>query len=248
VQEILVMDTDTVMDTNAATAGTRATPSGSRGEPAQPSVTSLLRWSGAAALLGGLGILQAPLLHPEDTPEGLASPIWVANHFALYVGYLLVQVGLVGILVRQIREAGRLGVLGFAVAFAGAGLTLMEGRDHTFSLPILRLAGLQSDNPDALPGLWALILGAALFSLGHVLLGVAGWRARVFPRPAVALLAVGAPILAFSPPIPVAAVALVGSMLYGGGMIWIGATLLAVRGAERTGRPAPYPRVAMAAH
>jgi hypothetical protein len=178
-------------------------------------------------MVGGLCILQAPVFHPAETPEGFASPAWVANHYTLYVGYVLVQLGLVGILVRQLQPAGRLGVLGFSLAFLGAGFTLMEGRDHTFSLPILRLAGLQSDNPDALPGLWSLILNSALFSLGHILLGIAMWRARVFPRPAAGLLAIGAPVLAFSPPIGIMAVALVGSVCYGSALLWIGYALLA---------------------
>jgi hypothetical protein len=213
------------MDTDATPAGTRE---GSREPQPPPHPTRLLRWSGLAALLGGLLILQAPVLHPEETPEGFASPVWVTSHFALYVGYVMIQLGLVGILMRQLRRAGRLGVLGFAVAFVGVGFTLMEGRDHTFSLPILRLSGLQSDNPDALPGLWELLLNATLFSVGHILLGAATWRARVFPRAAAALMAVGAPVLAFSPPIPITAVALVGSALYGSAMVWIGYALLTV--------------------
>ena len=98
--------------------------------------THLIRWTGLAAILGGLGILQGPMFHPDETPEGFASPAWVASHFALYVGYVLIQLGLVGILVRQLQAAGRLGALGFAIAFFGAGFTLMEGRDHIFSLPI----------------------------------------------------------------------------------------------------------------
>ena len=201
--------------------------------------THLIRWTGLAAMVGGLCILQGPLFHPEDTPESFASPAWVANHFTLYVGYVLIQLGLVGILVRQLQAAGRLGVLGFAIAFLGVGFTLMEGRDHTFSLPILRLAGLQSDNPDALPGLWALILSAALFSLGHILLGVAMWRARVFPRPAVGLMIVGAPVFAFSPPFSSMVVALVGSALYGGALLWIGYSLLTMNDtAEPTGSAA----------
>src|SRR3712207_5457261 len=92
-----------------------------REEQRQLEPTDLLGWSGLAAMVGGLCILQAPVFHPDDTPEGFASPAWVASHFTLYVGYILVQLGLVGILVRQLQAAGRLGVLGFVLAFLGAG-------------------------------------------------------------------------------------------------------------------------------
>jgi hypothetical protein len=197
-----------------------------------PDTRTLIRWSGLAAVLGGVLLLQAPLLHPADTPEGFASPMWVINHFGLYAGYLLVQLGLIGMLARQYHAAGRLGVLGFVVAFVGVGLTLMEGRDHTFSLPLLRLSGLQGSDPDSLHGLWELVFNAAAFSAGHILLGIATYRAGMFPRLAAMLLAVGAPILAFSPPIGIEA-ALIGSALYGGAVVWIGALLLSTRHINR---------------
>jgi hypothetical protein len=188
---------------------------------------TLVRWSGLAAILGAVCIAQSPILHPHDTPEGLQSPIWVPTHVAFYLGFLLVQFGLLGIAVRQFDKAGRLGVIGFVIAFVGAGLTLMEGRDHIFSLPLLRLGGLQSSDPEALHGLWELIMNAAVFSLGHILLGIATVSARVLPPTAAVVMAVGAPILAFSPPIGGQA-ALIGSALYGVAMTWLGYALLTV--------------------
>jgi hypothetical protein len=183
---------------------------------------TLVRWSGISAIVGALLIVQAALLHPSEGADGLVSPLWVPTHFGLYVGYILVQLGLVGVCVRQFQAAGCLGVVGFVVAFMGIGFTLMEGRDHIFSLPILRLAGLQSADPDQLHGLWELILNAAVFSIGHVLLGVATFRVRVFPRLAGALIAIGAPVLGFSPPIGIPAVAVAGALIYGAGVAWLG--------------------------
>ena len=195
------------------------------------SLTNLIRCSGVAAILGALLIAQAPLLHPHDTPEGLTSWIWVPTHYAMYLGYVLIQFALIGILARQLPAAGRLGVVGFCVAFLGVALALMEGRDHVFSLPLLRLAGLQGSDPDSLHGLWALILSSAVFSVGHILLGIATFRARVLPPTAAVLLAVGAPILAFAPPLGSQA-ALLGSALYATAMFWIGCALVAIRDAD----------------
>lgn len=229
-------------------ASMTATVGQSASDITQPALNpaTLVQWSGAATIVGALLILQAPIFHPDDGPEALVSPLWVPNHFALYVGYALIQLGLIGILIRQIRHAGRLGVLGFVIAFLGAAFTLMEGRDHTFSLPVMQLAGLQSSNPDELTGLWSLILNAALFSVGHILLGVATFRATVLPRAAAVLMATGAPVLAFSPPIPLEAVALVGSFLYSSGMIWLGWSLLATRQGKQVTSSQAWP--AAAAH
>jgi hypothetical protein len=201
------------------------------------SVADVIRLSGLAALAAALLIMQAALLHPEESPAGFSSAMWVPTHFGLYLGLVLAQLGLVGIMLRQLRTFRWLGMIGFVVAFIGAGLTVMEGRDHMFSVPMLRLAGMVSDNPDHLPGLWSLILGAALFSIGHVLLGILTFRAGIFPRGAAGLMIVGAPILAFSPPIPIPAVGLLGSALYSATMGWMGSMMLTTRSED--GRPTP---------
>jgi hypothetical protein len=96
---------------------------------------------------------------------------------------------------------------------------LLEGREHLFS-------------PDfgqgALHGLWELIAASLIFSVGYVLLGAAIVRAGVLPRSAGVLLGVGGPIVAFSPPIGVQAVLVVGSAFFG-----VGPRLGGVRALER---------------
>lgn len=57
------------------------------------------------------------------------------------------------------------------------------------------------------------------------MLGVAIFRAGVLPRGAGVLLAVGGPIVAFSPPIGVFAVFVVCHTLFGLGLVWLGYTL-----------------------
>ena len=188
----------------------------------QPNHHLLTRIGGVAGLAAALCLMQGPVLHPEDP----ASPLWVPNHFAYYVGYVLAQLALLALLVDRSRALGTLGSVGVLVAFLGAGFTAMEGRDHTFSLPLLQAAGLQGDNPDELHGLWELILNATLFSLGHLLLGIAAFRRHAVPRLAALGLAIGAPLLAFSPPIGIMAVALTGCTLYAVGIWGIGLTLL----------------------
>jgi hypothetical protein len=109
-----------------------------------------------------------------------------------------------------------LGVAGFLTAFVGTAMLLLEGREHLFS----------PDFGQGTPlGLWELIVASLVFSIGYILLGFAISRAGVLPRGAGILLAVGGPIVAFSPPIGVQAVHVVGHVLFGLGLVWLGYTL-----------------------
>ena len=74
-------------------------------------------------------------------------------------------------------------------------------------------------------GLWELIAASVIFSIGYILPGVAIGRAGVLPRGAGTLLAIGGPVVAFSPPIGVPAVLIVGHALFGLGLVWAGYAL-----------------------
>ena len=180
-----------------------------RGEARGVSPAALVRRSGLLAIAAGASMVLAPLVHPESPQSAAWVPVH-AVHFATLVAVLLV---LMGIFVRQLGPAGRLGVTGFLTAFVGTAMGLLEGREHLFS----------SDFGQGTPaGLWQLILGALLLSVGYVLLGVAIARAGVLPRGAGLLLAVGAPLVAFAPPIGIQSVIVVGHALFGLGLAWSG--------------------------
>jgi hypothetical protein len=109
---------------------------------------------------------------------------------------------------------------GFFTAFVGTAMMLLEGREHLFS----------PDFGQGTPrGLLELIIASLVFSIGYILLGVAIVRAGVLPRGTGILLAVGGPIIAFSPPIGVLAVEIVGHALFGLGLLWVGYVLLSGR-------------------
>ena len=100
--------------------------------------------------------------------------------------------------------------------FIGTAMMLLEGREHLFS----------PDFGQGTPlGLWELILASLVFGVGYILLGVAIVRAGVLPRGAGILLAVGGPVVAFSPPIGIQAVLIVGHTLFGLGLAWAGYAL-----------------------
>jgi hypothetical protein len=185
-------------------------------------------------MAGGALIVVYPLLHPATDAEGYRSAAWVPIHLMGYVGFLLTTFGLIGLLARQLEAAGRLGVAGFVLAFTGTGLVLMEGREHTFVLPVLAQQAPAGVPPEP-AGLWFLILSAAVFSVGYILLGIATVRAGVVPRGIGVLLALGAPIYAFSPPIDIQVVGVLGGVLFGAGMLWLGYALFAGRTAPGVG-------------
>jgi hypothetical protein len=173
---------------------------------------ALIRRSGLLAVAGGAYMVVMPFVHPES-PQSAA---WVPVHFVYFASLAVVLLALVGIFARQIERAGRLGVAAFLAAFLGTAMTLMEGREHLFS----------HDFGHGTPaGLWQLIATAFVFSVGYVLLGVAVVQAGVLPRGAGILLAIGGPLVAFSPPIGVQAVIIIGHTLFGVGLAWAGYAL-----------------------
>lgn len=176
------------------------------------SPTALIRWSGFLAVATGVSMVLVPFVHPEN-PQSTA---WVPVHLLYFATLMAIQLVLVGIFVRQLQPAGRPGVAGFLTAFVGTAMMLLEGREHLFS----------HDFGQGTPlGLWELILASFIFSIGYILLGIVIVRAGVLPRGAGILLAVGGPIVAFSPPIGILAVLIVGHALFGMGLVWAGYAL-----------------------
>ena len=186
--------------------------------PRRISLTALIRRSGLLAIAAGAYVVLLPFLHPEN-PQSAA---WVPVHLLYFAALTVVLLVLVGILARQLQRAGGLGVAGFLTAFVGTAMMLMEGREHLFS---------HDFGQGTPPGLWELVAASATFSIGYILLGVSISRAGVLPRGAGILLAIGGPIVAFSPPIGVVSVLIVGHALFGLGLVWSGHALWT--GAER---------------
>ncbi|MGH3089127.1 MAG: hypothetical protein ACRDSJ_17660 [Rubrobacteraceae bacterium] len=187
-----------------------------REEAGDISPSALIRGSGLLAMIAGVSMVLSPVLHPHSTQ----SAAWVPVHLAYFATLIAVMLVLVAIFVRQMRRAGRLGVVGFITAFVGTAMMLMEGREHIFS----------PDFGTGTPlGLWELILASFVFSVGYILTGIATARARVLPRGVGILLAVSGPVAAFSPPIGIAAVMIVSHTVFGVGLAWAGYALWSER-------------------
>jgi hypothetical protein len=175
--------------------------------------------AGSAFLIGG--VLDVALRLTGDPASSIVqTPLYAVRSVALLGGALLLILALVAIYERRARQ---IGPFGFSAAIvAGTGTILLSGLfwAEAFLYPTLgRLA------PDLLDGTerpgsssFGLLLSAAVFGVGWVLLGVAMLRAHVYrvlpallivlggaisviPVTAVgqAVLGVGLVLLAFSP-------------------------------------------------
>ena len=95
-----------------------------------PSLTALLRWSGLALVAGSVLMVAATALHPsrETTATILEAEVrLVAAHAMFTLSYLLVLLGLPGLYGAASVRMGRLGLVGFLLAFLGTMLIAVSG-------------------------------------------------------------------------------------------------------------------------
>jgi hypothetical protein len=191
----------------------------------------LIRASGLSAIVGGLGFVLFPLLHPNHDAAGYTNWIWVPAHMLPNVGAILVLFGLVGLLARQLERAGWLGLVGFVVAFFGTASFVMGAMIEAFIIPFMGLQNPAFEEGPPPPGIAeAFMTVTVLFAVGYVILGIATYRAAVLPRSVGALLVVGAVAWMFFERI--GAILLqsddlwaAGPVLLGAGMAWLGYAL-----------------------
>ncbi|HMB66365.1 MAG TPA: hypothetical protein VKM96_00230, partial [Candidatus Bathyarchaeia archaeon] len=83
-------------------------------------VQNLAHWSGPTLMLGGLLLAIHYLTHPlGDTPPFILTSVWVPVHFIGAVAWVLILLGSAGFYSRYSSKLGRLGSVGFLLAFIG---------------------------------------------------------------------------------------------------------------------------------
>jgi hypothetical protein len=196
------------------------------------SSSNLIRLGGLAALVGGVLFAVADLLILAEDPNDPIGNITSAS-YALSVGLALLSAvllagGLVGIYAARSGATGGLGLVGFALAFAGTVLATGGAWVDAFIQP-----ALAQEAPELLlaepPGIlmFGQILTFGLLTLGWLILGAAILRARAYPRVATALVMVGVVVqaLPFLPP----AIGVPGAVIFDVGVAWLGFVLLTGR-------------------
>lgn len=199
---------------------------------------SLIRWSGLAAIAGGIIFAGIQPIHPPDELSSVTTGLWaiiISLKFAMCLFFLI---GFTGIYARQAEKAGWLGLVGFALLtvswFLQTGFVFVE----LFVLPVVSTQvpsfidsylGVVNGHPGvmdigALVPTYA-VLGVC-YLLGGLLFGIATIRAAVLPRwPAVMLVfaAVITPAAALLPH----ALQRYAAVPMGLAMIWLGYSLWA---------------------
>jgi hypothetical protein len=195
------------------------------------SPSSLIRASGLATVVGGVFFALFPLLHPNHDYAGFTGWSWVPIHMMPNVGAILVLFGLVGLLARQLARAGLFGVLAFVVSFIGTASFVMGAMIEAFIIPYMALQSAEIVEGPPPPGVGeAFMTIMLLFSVGHLLLGIATYRAGVLPRSVGALLIAGAVADLFLPRLGEFLPALdmlwvIGPVMIGVALAWLGYAL-----------------------
>ena len=167
--------------------------------------SSLIRWSGLAALVAGLIFAGIQPIHPADVLSSVTTGAWTIIISLKFAMCLLFLIGIAGIYARQVEEAGWLGLAGFLLLILCWWLQTGYVFTDLFTLPVLATAAPQfvesflgivnpgspvEMNIGALPAAYGFI--GILYMLGGLLFGIATLRAGILPRWPAGLLAVAA--------------------------------------------------------
>jgi hypothetical protein len=185
------------------------------------SSTPLVRWSGLAVLLGGLAHALFVLIHPFSglsDPHVIHSGRWLVAHNLHLLGAVFVLLGLPGLYVSGLRRAGRLGLVGYLVAFVGTALHAGSGMFTAYVVPLAPALADPSGPAQGSPFVAVFLLLTLAMIAGFTLLALAGLRAGALPGWVGLPLILGA-VLFNVPAVAVPyAIPLVGGVLVGAGL------------------------------
>lgn len=213
-------------------------------------VSNLIRWAGVSAMVAGLCFIVIGMFHPLNILSSVTTARWGIVHILATAMGFFGLFGLTGIYARQAEESGWLGLAGYVLLSLWlvnlAHFTFIEA----FVLPPLvteapvvveSFLGIFTKsageiNLGALPTLYDLN-GFIGYMIGGLLFGIATFRARILPRWAGILLAIGGmlvPLAALLPPVHEAKVTIPGGLA----LVWLGYSLWAER-RQRSVEPTP---------
>ncbi len=165
--------------------------------------TKLTRAAGLAAVAGGLLFIAVQIKHPLlDAPFTTTTEYAVRETMKIFMAVLSL-IGITGIYLRQVRQTGVLGLIGYLLLGVGY-LTIMSVQViGVFVLPDLAasqpgyvndvLAVATSDTPIGdVGGVQTLTYVATTYIVGGIIFGIALFRANILARWAAALMSVGA--------------------------------------------------------
>lgn len=164
--------------------------------------TTLTRGAAAAAVAAGLIFIGVQVGHPHLDAESVSTTEIAVRTFGKMLMAALVLVGIAGMYLRQVSQAGVLGLVGYLVYSAGYLLILSTSSLAVYVLPAVAdsrpgyvddvLAAATGGTADGDIGLLATVfqLQGFAYLAGGLVFGIALFRARVLSRWASVLLAV----------------------------------------------------------
>ena len=203
--------------------------------------SNLIRWAGLAAMIAGICFVLVGLFHPLNIVSSVTTARWGIVHILATAMGFFGLFGMTGIYARQAEKAGWLGLAGYILL----SLWLVNLAHFTF-IEAFVLPPLVTEAPtvvESFLGIFTKSAGEINFGalatiydlngfigymIGGVLFGVATFRARILPRWAGALLAIGAllvPFAAVLPPVHEAKVTIPGGLA----LVWLGYALFSER-------------------
>jgi hypothetical protein len=165
--------------------------------------TSLTRAAGVSAAIAGLIFIGVQINHPPMDVASVTTTDWAIRNAAKMLMAALALAGITGMYLRQVRQTGVLGVLGYLLFGAGYLVIMSIEFVSAFVLPSLAdtapgyvndlLGAATGDTLIGDIGLMqaAFVVSGIAYLAGGLVFGIALFRARVLARWAAALLAVG---------------------------------------------------------
>ena len=165
--------------------------------------TTLTRAAGVAAVVAGLIFIGVQINHPHSDVTNVTTVEWAVRNSLKVLMAALALAGITGMYLRQVKQAGVLGLLGYVVLSIGYFLIMSSAYISAYVLPSLAdadpgyvndvLAAGTNGTAQGDIGLLqpVLQLQGIAFIGGSVIFGIALFRARVLARWAAALLAIG---------------------------------------------------------
>jgi hypothetical protein len=165
--------------------------------------STLIRAAAAAAVVAGLIFIGVQINHPPSDVTSTATTEWVVRQSLKLLMAVLALAGITGLYLRQVRQTGVLGLVGYLVLAAAYVLIFASTFVPAYVLPSLADTdpGYVDDYLTAATGRSVsddiglvrpvLTLQGLAYLAGGVVFGVALFRARIVARWAAVLLAVG---------------------------------------------------------
>ena len=165
---------------------------------------NLIRAAGLSAMVAGAIFAVIQPIHPPDVLASVTTAQWATVHYLSIAMDIFALLGILGLYARQVEKSGWLGLTGYLLFSLFWASSLASHFIEAFIFPLVAtnapklaegLVGIVNGAPSEISlGAFPVVnmlAGIVGYALGGLLFGIAIIRARILPRWAGVLLAVG---------------------------------------------------------